>query len=142
MIAHVKRLLMILAFLAMGGAQILGINRGYLCECTGQPVITDRPSCDEQLAAGYGHGDEQDTPGSPHQHQKFVESLKSVSFTPLVLSLPPSVEMDWPATVMLGVRQASETAEHRAELKHRPPDDSGGNAPAGLLVARTVVMLV
>ena len=142
MIAHIKHLLMVLALLAVGGAQILGINRGYLCECTGQPVITDRPSCDEQLAPGQGHDDDHDMPGSPHQHQKFVESLKSVSFTPLVLSLPPSVEMDWPVTVMLGVRQASEVAEHRAELRHRPPDDSGGNAPASLLVARTVVMLV
>jgi hypothetical protein len=133
---------MILAVLTVGGAQVLGINRGYLCECNGQPVITGSPSCDAEESAAGHHHDDGDSPGTPHRHQKFSESLKSVSFTPLMLSLPPSVEMDWPESVMLGLRQACETVERLAELRPQPPDDTGGNAPAALLVARTIVMLV
>src|SRR4029079_2090502 len=141
--APVKHLLMILAVLAVGASQILGINRGYLCECTGQSVITGSPSCDpEDSAPAHEHGDGDSLPGAPHKHQKVVEALKSVSFTPLVLSLPPVVEMDWPETVMLGLRLARASIEQLAEMNPPPPDDSGGNAPPRLLVARTVVMLV
>jgi hypothetical protein len=142
--APVKHLLMILAVLAVGVSQVLGINRGYLCDCTGQEVLTDKPSCEEvdvELAPAHPH-DDGESPGVPHPHQKFVEALKVVSFTPLVLSLPPSVEMDWPESVIRGMELACETAEQRAELKPTPPDDTGGHAPASLLVARTVVMLV
>lgn len=140
--APIKHLLMILVLLTVGSAQVLGINRGYLCDCTGEPVITDRPSCGEcESTPAHDHEEDGSLPG--HQpHQKVVESLKSVSFSPLVLSLPPSVEMDWPETVMLGLRYACESAEHRAELRPLPPDDSGGHAPPRLLVARTIVMLV
>jgi hypothetical protein len=143
MTAPVKHLLMILAVLAVGASQILGINRGYLCECRGPSVLTDSPSCDPHESPDHEHHDDGDCPpDAPRKHAKVVEGLKSVSFTPLVLSLPPSVEMDWPETVMLGLREAQARDDHRAGLRSPPPDDTGGNAPVRLLVARTVVMLV
>ncbi len=138
-----KYLLLTLALLAVGGAQIAGLSRGYLCECTGQVIVTDSPTCaDSELTGGQTHqtGDTHQNGG--HPHESFVESLKSVSFTPLILTLPPSVEMDWPETVIMGLLQARETAGQLAELKPPPPDETGGNVPASLLVARTIVRLV
>ena len=59
---------------------------------------------------------------------------------PLTYEMPALVEMGISEIFGRGVFLARELAEHRAELK--PPDDTGGNPPASVLVAETVVMLV
>lgn len=140
-----KHILVLLAVLAVGAAQVFGIARGLVCDCSGVPVHVESAVCD--LAChpdgDHDHEDGDDSDGGPHdqhQHKGATESITLVPLAPLTFDLPATVEVDVSAIIALGVRLSNEEAEHRAELKL--PDDTGGRPPAGVLVARTVVMLV
>ena len=137
-----KFLLMMLTVLAVGAAQVWGITRGYVCDCSGEPVEVESSVC-EAAACHPGHDhedDESDGPDHQHQHEEATESIQLLPVTPLTYEMPALVEMDSFEILSRGVLLARELAEHRAELK--PPDDTGGNPPASELVAQTVVMLV
>lgn len=137
-----KSLLMILTVLAVGAAQVLGISRGYVCGCSGAPVEVETNSCGT-AACHPGHDqeeDESDAPDHQHQHEEATESIQLISVAPLTYEMPAQVEMDISGILARGLLLARELAEHRAELK--PPDDTGGNPPASVLVAETVVMMV
>ena len=144
MLRIAKHFLVLLAVLAVGAAQVFGIARGFICECTGEPVHVESASCDAECHPdGDHHDDDEDSDGGPrdqHRHKEATESIKLVPLAPLTFDSPAAVEVDVSAIIALGVRLSNEEAEHRAELK--PPDDTGGSLPAGVLVARTMVMLV
>jgi len=143
MLRIAKHFLVLLAVLAVGAAQVFGIARGFICECTGEPVHVENASCDAECHPDGGHhddDDESDGGHDEHKHKEATESIKLVPLAPLTFDLPAAVEVDVSAIIALGVRLSNEEAEHRAELK--PPDDTGGSPATGVLVARTVVMLV
>ena len=41
-----KHFLVLLAVLAVGSAQVFGIARGMVCDCTGEPVHVESAVCD------------------------------------------------------------------------------------------------
>lgn len=145
----VRHLFAVIAVLVIGVAQVAGVSRGYLCECFGVPVLTASPECD---AAEYPSGHDDDgwgfededhafgEHGKPHRHQRVIETMKSIGFTPLVLGLPVAVELDLPVWMDEGVRIAAELAERCAEV--RPPEDPGVCGQTDALAARSMVMLV
>ena len=141
-----KQLLMILAVLAVGTAQVFGIARGFLCECSGQPVQAETAVCEpSQCHPGSGHHDhDHDCPGDDdpldHKHKAASESIKLVTPAPVTFDLPIIVESDLSEMIARCVQLSRETAEHKAKL--RPPDDTRGSPPAAIMVAETVVMLV
>jgi hypothetical protein len=156
----VKHVVLLLAVLSVGAAQVFGIGRGYLCECFGAPVHVSGANCGaagcHTDAAHDEHGehhhsddgdgdDDSDGEGGnggsgKHEHRELKESLKLVPFTPLALDLPAVIEADLSAVFAGSLQLARALEEHRAELK--PPDDTGGPPPASVLVARTMVLLV
>ncbi len=139
-----KFLLIMLTVFAVGAAQVWGITRGYVCDCSGEPVEVESSVC-ETAACHPGHDPEDDCGDVPdhqhqHQHEEATESIQIVPVAPLTYEMPALVEMDSFEIFGRGVLLASGLAEHRAELK--PQDDTGWNPPASVLVAQTVVMLV
>lgn len=151
-----KYLLMMVTVLAVGAAQVHGLTRGFVCDCSGEPVEVESSICDAAAChpghdhhnGDHHHGEHQDdddcggenSPEDQHLHPEATESIKLVPATPLILVIPALAEMDFSAVLARAVLLAGELLEHRAELK--PPDDTGGNPPASVLVAETVVMLV
>ena len=140
-----KQLLMLLAVLAVGTAQVFGISRGFLCECSGEPVPVESADCETaHCHPGSEHHDhDHDCPGDEpqeHQHKAASESIKLVTPAPLTFDLPMVVECDLSEMIARCVQLSRETAEHDAALS--PPDDTGNGPPAAIMVAETVVMLV
>ena len=137
-----KHLLMILTVLAVGAAQVFGITRGYVCVCSGEPVQVDSSACEaEACHPGHDHDDDcGEGPDHQHHHQKAAIRIQLVPVAPLTYGMPALMELTISEIFARGALLACELAEHRAELK--PPDDTGGNPPASVLVAQTVVMLV
>ena len=147
MTSFAKHLFAALAILAIGTAQVFGITRGFLCECSGEPVQVESALCEaEQCHPGSGHHDHdhgQDCPGNDHQehrHEKASESIMLVTPAPVTFDLPMVVECDLSEILARCMQLSREMAEHQAEL--RPPDDTGGTPLAAIMVARTMVMLV
>ena len=140
MTSFAKYLFAALAILAMGFSQMLGITRGYVCHCPGALEMANGPDCES--AGCHDHDDDggHDDSGGDHQHDRLGDSLVSLSFSPLAVSLPVLVETDVLLEFHRRVRLYVELAKQHVSLK--PPDDSGVGPPAGVLVARTMVMLV
>ncbi len=153
MAAIPKSILIALAVIAVGASQILGLARGFLCDCSGHEMITDGSDCD--AAQCHEHGDHHDDEGTDshgepagpqhherdsHQHRQLKDTLVSTSFAPLTLMLPPDAGIDLGPDFALEARRSALAAEQRAELK--PPETPGFPPPSGVLVARTVVLLI
>jgi hypothetical protein len=158
MAAIPKTILIALAVIAVGASQVLGFARGFLCACSGHELLTGGADCtasgchddDEHHDHGHGgicpaddgesgDGDHHDQ-DSPHRHQPVKETLVGTSFVPLALVLPPDPGLDLSTLFAQDVRMAAMTAERMAELQ--PPENSGMPPPSGILVARTMVMLI
>lgn len=139
-----KHFLLLLAVLAVGSAQVFGIARGFVCECSGEPVPVESAVCEaSHCHPGHEHHDH-DCPGEEpeeHQHKEASESILLVTPAPVTLDLPMMVVCDLSEVLARCEQLSREMAEHDAELL-RPPDDPGGSPPAALMVARTMVMLV
>lgn len=141
MTAFAKYLFAALAILAMGSSQVLGIARGYLCHCAGESVMVNTPDCASAGCHDHDHdaGTHHEKDGE-HHHEGLKESLVSLSFAPLAVSLPVLVETNVLAEFFRSVRLRGELAEQHEAMKL--PDNSGCGPPASVLVARTMVMLV
>ena len=147
MFSPVRYLLAMLAVLGLGTSQLLGIHAGYLCHCSGEPVMVNQADCDaagchEDAADHDGHGHEHDLPGSPHEHKKLTGVLLGSAFSPAPVQLPlvavcpalPGVNCPF-APLMNGGCPERTVPEHISGCG--PPPES-----SGILVARTTVMLV
>lgn len=141
-----KQFLMLLAILALGSAQVFGIARGFVCDCSGEPVPVESALCEaSQCHPGteHHHDHDHDCGGDDpqeHQHKVASESIQLVTPVPVTFDLPLIVECDLSSFIARCVQLSCEVAEHDAQL--RPPGDTGGSPPAAIMVARTVVMLV
>lgn len=141
MTAFTKYLFAALAILAMGSSQVMGITRGYVCHCAGEPVMVDAPDCASAGCHEHDHdGGTHDEKDGDHHHEGLKNSLVSLSFAPLVVAMPVLVETNVLVEFFRSVRLHVELAEqHEAMIL---PDSSGCGPPASVLVARTMVMLV
>jgi len=143
MTAAAKSLLTILAVLAVACAQVAGIGRGYVCDCTGENLLTDSPQCiAAECHPDQGDCDHRGTEGheAPVEHKKATEQLQGVSVAPIELFVPAPVFCELPPVMPGAPRAVSDIAMQRAEA--RPPPGEGTALPASVLVARTMVMLV
>jgi len=152
MISTIRFLMLTLAILAMGAAQVLGVQAGYLCGCTGQKSTVETchaDSCHPMQA--HEHEDDADSPcGCPeeneqtptdhdHKHLQAHDTLLVTGFPPLA-QLPAPVLFDLPPAFLVPEFAFLTTAVWREVECPDPPEY--GSPPMPQLVARTMVMVV
>lgn len=142
-----------LAMLAMGAAQVLGVQGGYLCGCTGQKSTVETchaDSCHPLQSHGH-HEADADSPcgcteeneSSPtdhdHKHQQAHDALLVTGFPPLA-QLPALVLFDLPSAFLVPEFAWLSTAVWQGIECPDPPEN--GSPPMPLMVVRTMVMVV
>lgn len=134
-----KLLTAALALLALAGAQVFGLQRGYVCLCNDEPVETTASHCDPSgECCGHEHGSEEG--GTSQEHAPLTVKLDVQGNTGAshVLQAPALIAVvDLPT---LPENTASQVLTQRTSL--RPPPDPDCNPPASLLVAECTVLLV
>jgi hypothetical protein len=136
------RLLAVLGLMALLGAQVFGLTRGYQCDCTGRVEWTAQDHCHGPHDAGchedepLGHiHDEGDGPGERHEHQEVRDDAEArsmpgvtpLNFVPVLLAVFED-ERRWTETIV--------PKTPSADL------DVGTGPPPGVAVARTTVLLI
>jgi hypothetical protein len=130
-----RHLTVALALFALLGAQVFGLQRGYVCLCSGEAVETPASHCDDE-AEGCGHEHEGTSPDHAPLTVKH-EAQGKASSTPLVQAPVLIAILDFKDIIALSIFQTSaETA------MSRPPPGKGVNPPASLLVAECTVLLI
>lgn len=130
-----KPLIAATALLALLGAQVFGLQRGFLCVCTGEVVETLAAHCqDTDQSCGHEHE-------VPHDHMPLKvkhEAQGKVSSLPQVQAPPLLAILDFfPVIALLqacppcGIKEATQA-----------PPGLSENPPASLLVAQCTVLLV
>jgi len=130
-----KHLTASLVLFALLGAQVFGLQRGYVCLCTNDFVETAAAVCEEDESC-CDHEHE----GAPPEHAPLTvkhEAQGGTSATPLIH-----------APVLLAILEfhvftdASDANLAARMGLDRPPPGKGDNPPASLLVAECKVLLV
>lgn len=131
-----KPLLVTVALLALMGAQVFGLQRGYVCFCEGEEVETIAPSCETDDACGDHEHEDAPAPHAPLtvNHEAHATGASSPQVHPPVLL----AVLDFSEIViaLAGLQSPAEIA-----MSH-PPPGGGANPPASLLVAECKVLLV
>ena len=159
-IAPARLLIACLLMMAMGWAQLLGVGRGYWCECTEVPKRVAGANCAADVChplSGHAHSDHgsplpaacdsvdgdahsgcPDAPDHP-RHQEAREPLVSTAAgtvislpMPLIFDLPPTVVGSWFSEMVVSMRGRGRLGDWLHD----------GNPPMPVLVARTMVMRV
>ena len=129
-----KQLTVALALFALLGAQVFGLQRGYLCVCTGEAVETVAPHCGD--SEGCDHEDE----NVPHKHEPLTvkHEAQGKMATATQLQAPVLVAiLDLNDVMALAVTQSSSDPG-----QSHPPPGPDENPPASLLVAECQVLLI
>src|SRR6478672_6494347 len=86
-----RSFIVLLALLALAGAQVFGLQRGFLCECSGETVETSYEFCHhvhenmhEPCAEGHHQHDGSSAAPEDHQHDNQGDSHEH---TPLKVTL-------------------------------------------------------
>jgi hypothetical protein len=133
-----KNLIAGLALFALLGAQVFGLQRGYLCLCTGEAVETAATHCeDSEEGCGHEHEDEE----APVEHAPLTVKHEAQGKTS---------SMQVQAPVLVAVLDFTESfsawperqAASGGTAMSRPPPGRFANPPAALLVAECTVRLV
>ena len=156
----------LIVFTAIGFAQLVGISRGFWCDCLGAPKLVAAASC---LAAEchpeHEHGHDHDHGGASevavhdesgdcqggrsgsvcsgcdhehHEHHEVRDSLKGAAVAG-ALSVPAPTVYDLPPSLQLASFRVGASADM---WLGRPGYRSDGGPPALHLVVRTVVMRI
>ena len=155
----------LIVFTAIGFAQLLGISRGFWCDCLGAPKLVAAASClaaechpehdhDHShgcAAVAAGHDESGDRHGCSsgsgcsgcdhehdHEHHEVRDSLKGAAVAG-ALSVPAPTVYDLPPSPQLASFRVGVSADMRLERPGCRPD---GGPPALHLVVRTVVMRI
>ena len=152
MISTFRSLMLTLAMLAMGTAQVLGVQAGYLCGCTGQkstvetchadtchPMQDHEHEADADSPCGCPEENEPSPADHDHKHQQAHDTLLVTGFPPLS-QLPAPVLLDSLSAYLVPEFAFLTTALWQAIECPDPPEH--GCPPMPQLVARTMVMLV
>jgi hypothetical protein len=118
MAATVKHLLIILALVAIGGAQLFGVSRGYWCDCPGGQIETASSECiADECHPGGAHADGcqpgdddsscqqresgHSTPGHKHTHKELRAGVKFQPPVGATLTVPVWVDVgdEWLQTL-------------------------------------------
>lgn len=136
------RLLAVLGLLALLGAQVFGLARGYACDCSGRFEMTafdhchgpHHHDCHREEELGHEHH-EGDGAGERHEHQRLHDDHEgralaaaalAVNFVPVLLAVFDDVPR-WTETIF---------------PKTPRTDLNVGTGPPGVAVARTTVLLI
>ena len=152
----------LIVFTAIGFAQLLGISRGFWCDCLGAPKLVAAASglaaeCHPEHDHDHSHscaavaavhdesGDRQGSNGCSgcdhehdHEHHEVRDSLKGAAVAG-ALSVPAPTVYDLPPSPQLASFRVGVSADMRLERPGCRPD---GGPPALHLVVRTVVMRI
>ena len=155
MVSNLRILLFCLAALATGLAQVLGVQSGYVCGCTGKQSVEatcgtelchseevqSESSCSENVAADtnslIGRDGSKQLPD--HTHRELREQLVVTGFSPIA-ALPETVLYFLPWAFQSPDYRMLDTVRVEGEECPGPPEY--GSPPMPLLVAETVVILV
>ena len=137
--------ILFLAFVAVGWAQVAGLNHHYVCVCTGEPVEVASDHC-------HAHGSQvvTDEEGS---HDEHADHHDSQPHTPLKKEFKAqnkttaTVTIQAPAPVMLFdlpdfARPVIPLLIAKDQIDSRPPHHLAESPPAALQVKECVVLLV
>ena len=138
-----NKLLLALGVLALVSAQLFGVGRGFLCDCSGGPVFTASDHChgphgthcldnEEPPHSGDSHPDD----GDALPHSPIVQDFQSASTSTAEWVLAQPV-LHVVLTLDDSHRAKTEPVfalENAAELR--------GSPPCGVAVARTIVLLI
>lgn len=75
-----KRLLPVLAFVAVGCMQVFGLQRGFVCECGSKPKVTLQDHCDSLHHGDGCHEGDEDVPHSKKDHTDDTPSREHSSY--------------------------------------------------------------
>lgn len=116
MYSAIKHLLPVLAFLAVGSMQVLGLQRGFVCECGSEPKVTHLDRCDnlyhgdncheEGEDEDHGEEDSSEVPSKQHASNKEDVVLTRALGGPLVLPQPLLYVISWEEQFTRGCRCA------------------------------------
>ncbi len=149
MSSFLKRLLPVMAFLALGCAQVFGLQRGFVCECGNEPEVTawdhcDGPhseACHENESESVPHSKEDHTDGTDtRDHSSYKEDVtaNTVTLVHLAVSQPALHVID-----VLEWFTADRLIVQCTVLAHAPSwqaDDDGRHWPR--VLAHTIVLRV
>ena len=130
-----KHLAIAAALLALAGAQVFGLQRGYVCLCSGEAIETVAPSCEkDHNCCDHEHE------GLPHDHAPLKVKHEAQGKTAAM----PQVQ----APVLVAVLEFDPVAALPVILPPavmaamQAPPGRCVNPPASLLVAQCMVLLV
>lgn len=146
-----------LVMVAVGLSHLLGVSRGFWCECTPVPRMVSAVACVASECHPHhdhdGGGGEDGGPGvSPddhhhappcdhgHEHREVREFLRTTAVA-AAITLPAPVVHDLPASMLL-MMQRSEMRFTVVRPGSRSGWPSDGSPPMPVWVARTMVMVV
>ena len=129
-----KTLILGLALLALLGAQVFGLQRGFVCVCSGEEVETATPNCGVEE----DHDCEHEHDGAPYEHAPRTVKHEASNKT---TSAP---ELQAPALVAILEFDNFQAALHTppASAVMRPAQDRCGITPASLQVAACTVLRI
>ena len=130
-----KHLITLAALFALLGAQVFGLQRGYVCDCSGEAVQTMASACADG-ADGCGHDHE----GQPQEHAPLKvkhEAQGKPASAPQVQAPVLVAIVNFVQATTLAISQS----QALVSVKQAPPD-WGAGPPAALLVAECKVLLV
>ncbi|MEN3940148.1 hypothetical protein WJU23_02560 [Prosthecobacter sp. SYSU 5D2] len=138
--------LICLVLLALGWAQVFGMSRGYVCDCTGGVEIIAFDHChgphgetchDEEEPLH--HHDDHDTDDDTHEHTPLKESVKAKQLAAQMASFPAPIlavlAILEPLTMLLAVNDQDATPLP-------PPRDDGSGRRWPHVLTRTISLRV
>lgn len=151
----------LIVFMAIGFAQLVGISRGFWCDCLGAPKLVTAASClaaechpdhdhgcaaiaavhdvsGDRQGSSSGSGCSEHDHDHEHEHHEVRDSLKGAAVVG-ALSVPAPTVYDLPPSLQLASFRVGASADMWLERPGCRPD---GGPPAPHLVIRTVVMRI
>ena len=133
-----RKLITLLALLALAVAQFAGLPGGWVCACSAEPVVVTEQWCTGgECHEGHSDGDHDH---GPVEHREVRQSLQTVTAVPLQFVAPPLLELTPAVPAELGVRLSEECAAKECACQEWREDPGGGSGAE--YARRTVVMLI
>lgn len=143
-----RRLLLMLALLAMLGAQLGGIHRGYVCDCGGVERLTLLDHChgphdhdceSEEHDLPDHDRDDHDEEEPVHEHPPLIESLQAENVPGAALAVPHPALIVFLPLDSIGSKNASPNSKVRLQ----PPRQNTRAGPLWpLRLSRSIALLI
>ena len=143
MLRILQQLFILLTVLAVGSMQAVGVQAGFLCQCTGSVVAEqtcDPHECHPGEAHHHDHSDHNDEEDNEHDHAALRTPLDVASHA-VEIAVPPVVYYTLPGLDLEELlAKFSPEAKGQDQPQPKPPQDTG--QPISQRVTKTTVLLV